>query len=121
MNHLDFMEAIGDLPESYYSECLPKNKKAGAIREKKIALWYPVTVCAACIGIVFTFGYCFRHLDHAEPSNPVVSALTETTSVKVSAAGSRMTGESASPLTTDISLTSLTTEETTTELFPVYS
>jgi len=122
MNNLDFMQALGDLPESYYSECLPKKGKTAAGREKKIALWYTATVFAACIGIVFTFGYCFLHHEsNAEPSNPVVSALTETTAVKASGVTARMTRESYSPQTTDLESTALTTEHTTTDIVPVYS
>ena len=121
MNHLDFMQALGDLPESYYAECLPKKRTQ---RERQIPLRYSVAAFAACIGVVFTFGYLFRqHEKITEPSNTTVSMLTETTTAHSSEMISEKIEKSdfVSASTTDTGTTALTTEQTTIVIVPVFS
>lgn len=119
MNNLDFLQALGELPESYYSECLPRT---GTVKKRQLTIWYSAAVLAACIGVVFAFGYTFVHHEkHTEPSNPGVSVLTETTSAQSSAAAIVITEESDSSQTTDTEGTALTTEHTTTDITPVFS
>lgn len=121
MNHLDFFQALGDLPERYYSECMPKTR---TVRERKRPLWYSVAACAACIGVGFTFGYMFRHHETiTESPNPTVSMLTETTAAQIFSLTSDSTekSEPASAVTTDAEITTLTTELTTIVIIPVHS
>ena len=121
MNHLDFLQALGDLPESYFSECMPKKRP---VQERKFSLWYSVAAFAACIGIVFTFGYMFWHHENiTESSNPTVSMLTETTALQVFGITSEITekSEPVSAVTTDTETTAPTTEQTTIVIIPALS
>jgi len=121
MNNLDFLQMLGNLPESYYSECMPKKT---TVHERKKTFWYSAAAFAACIGIVFTFGYMFLHHENiAEPSNTTVSMMTETTSMLSFGVTSKSTEESEhiTAVTTDTEITTLTTDQTTIVIIPAFS
>lgn len=79
MNNLDLMKALGELPESYFSECMPQQKP---VRQHHLL---PAAAIAACFGITIGIGCLFRSQDGVtEARNPSYD-LQEVTCTQTSA------------------------------------